>query len=71
MIMLTHTRGSFERAPYSTRSRDPAGAGLAATYLAMIRRLFICVLTVLAPGGAVAAIMALKVAIYLPRFIHH
>jgi hypothetical protein len=28
------------------------------------------VLMMLAAGGVVAAIMALKVAIYLPRFIH-
>jgi len=28
-------------------------------------------LTILAAGTAVAAIMALRIAIYLPRFIHH
>jgi len=28
-------------------------------------------LTILAAGTAVATIMALKIAIYLPRFIHH
>ena len=35
-----------------------------------IKPLFIRVLMMLAAGGIVAAIMALKVAIYLPRFIH-
>jgi uncharacterized RDD family membrane protein YckC len=51
--------------------RGPAEDGSAVAYLAMIKRFFIRVLTVLAAGGAVAVIMALKVAIYLPRFIHH
>jgi hypothetical protein len=67
MTMLTHARGPFERARYY-----PAGAGVAAaSYLALIKRFFMRVLMVLAAGGAVAAIMALKVAIYLPRFVHH
>jgi hypothetical protein len=71
MTMLTHTRGSCESPTYSAGSRDPAGAGVATTYLAVGKRLFIRVLMVLAAGGAVAAIIALKVAIYLPRFVHH
>jgi hypothetical protein len=71
MTMLTHARGPFERARYSSGSRDPAGAGVAAaTYLALIKRFFMRVLMVLAAGGFVAAIMTLKVAIYLPRFVH-
>jgi hypothetical protein len=37
----------------------------------MIKRFFMCILVVLAAGSALAAIMPLKVAIYLPRFIHH
>jgi hypothetical protein len=63
MTMLTHARGPFERVRYSSESRDLAGAGVAATYLAMITRFFMRLLMVLAAGGAVAAIMALKVAI--------
>jgi hypothetical protein len=70
MTMPTHTRGSFERAPDATRSRDPAATGVAAPDPAMIKRFFTCALMVLAAGGGVAAILALKVAIYLPRFIH-
>jgi hypothetical protein len=29
------------------------------------------VLTILTAGTAVATVMALKIAVYLPRFIHH
>ena len=71
MTMLTHTRDFLKSPTYSAASRDPAGAGVATTYLAMSKRLFIQVLMVLAAGGAVAAIIALKVAIYLPRFVQH
>ncbi len=39
--------------------------------LPKIREFLAGVLTILAAGTAVAAIMALKIAIYLPRFIHH
>ena len=38
--------------------------------LSTIRRFLAGVLTVLAAGTTVAAIMALKIAFYLPRFIH-
>jgi hypothetical protein len=72
MTMLTHTRGPFERAPYSAGNRDTITAGAAAAaHLAMIKRFCLGAVTILAAGGAVAAIMALKIAIYLPRFIHH
>ncbi len=37
----------------------------------MIKRFCVAAVTILAAGTAVAAIMALKVAIYLPLFIHH
>jgi hypothetical protein len=68
--MWTHTGGPLKRAPYTAGSQDSARAGAAAAYLAMIKRFSMCVLTVAGAGVAVAAIMALKVAIYLPRFIH-
>jgi hypothetical protein len=71
MTMLTHTRGPFERAPCSSGGQDPAAAGSAAAHLAMIKRFCVAAVTLLAAGAAVAAIMALKVAIYLPRFIHY
>jgi hypothetical protein len=69
--MLTHTGGSFERDPYSAGSRAPVRAGAAAAYLATIKRLFMRILMMLAAAGAVAVIMALKIAIYLPALIHH
>jgi hypothetical protein len=71
MTMLMHTRDTFERAPYSSGRRDTAGAGAARAHLAMIKRFCISALTIVAAGCAVAAIMALKIAIYLPHFIHH
>ncbi len=71
MTMLTHTRGPFERAPYSSGARDTVGAGAAKAHLAMIKRFCISAVTILAAGCAVTAIMALKIAIYLPLFIHH
>ena len=71
MTMSTHTGGPLERAPYPTGNQDLARAGAAAAYLAMIKRFSMCVLMMLAAGISIAAIMALKIAIYLPRFVHH
>ena len=71
MTMLTHTRGPFERASCSSEGRDPAKPVSAAAHLAMIKRFCLGVVTILAAGAAVAAIMALKIAIYLPRLIHY
>jgi hypothetical protein len=68
MTMLTHSRGPFERSAYSSGRRDTAGAGAAEAHLAMIKRFCICALTILAAGGALAAIIALKAAIYYWRF---
>ncbi len=69
--MLTHSRGLLERVAYSSRDRDTVAAGAAAAYLAIVKRFFIRVLIMLAAGCAVATIMAVKVAIYIPRLIHH
>jgi hypothetical protein len=69
--MLTHMRGPFERTPDSSGGRDKVGAGVANAHLATIKRFCIGATTMLAAGVAVAAIMALKIAIYLPLFIHH
>ena len=71
MTMLTHTRGPFERARYSSGSQSPIRAGSAAAHLATIKRFCIGAVTIVVTGMAIAAIMALKIAIYLPRFIHH
>jgi hypothetical protein len=71
MTMLTPTRGPFERAPYASARRETIGPGVAQAHLATIKRILVGVVTMLTAGAAVAAIMALKIAIYLPRFIHH
>ena len=68
MTMLTHTRGPFERAAHSSARPCPGGAK---AHLTTVKRFLAGVLTILAAGTAVAAIMALKIAIYLPRLIHH
>jgi hypothetical protein len=70
MTMLIHAGDPSARPRRASESRDPAQIG-AAVYLATAKRLLARVLVLLAAGLALAAIMALKVAIYLPRFIHH
>jgi hypothetical protein len=67
MTMLTQARGPFRP---STRTREAVDATAAKTCLAAIKRFCMGALTVLLAGGIVAAIMALKVALYLPGFIH-
>jgi hypothetical protein len=39
--------------------------------LATIKRFLVSLLVVLTAGMALAAVMALKIAVYLPRLIHH
>jgi hypothetical protein len=70
MTMLMHTCGPFERGPSSTAKRDTIGDGAVEARLATIKRLCIGALTVLAACGALAAIIALKAAIYYWRFLH-
>jgi len=70
MTILTHLRGPFERTPLASARRYKAETGAAKAHLSAIRRFLAGVLTILAAGTAIAAIMALKIAIYLPRFIH-
>jgi hypothetical protein len=70
MAMLTHTPGPFERAACPSAPQYSAGTGAAKAHLTTIKRFLTGVFTILAAGTAVAAIMALKIAIYLPRFIH-
>ena len=64
MTMLTHARGPFQRAPGRQEAATP---GAAEAHLAMIKRICICVVTVLMAGAALAGIIALKAAIYLSR----
>jgi hypothetical protein len=69
---VTPAHGRFQRAALSPDlspgRRDPARAAIAEARRAMIRRLWRRAVTVLAAGVAVAAIHALKAAIYLWRF---
>jgi hypothetical protein len=68
MTMLMHTRGPFERAADSSDRQDAVATAAAKAHLAAIKRFCICALTVLAAGGVLAAIIALKATIYLSRF---
>jgi hypothetical protein len=70
MTMLMHTRGPFERDPSSPVRRDTTSDGAAEARMAAIKRLCIGALWVLAATGALAAIIALKAAIYYWRFLH-
>ena len=70
MTMLTHTRSPFEPARYPLESRSDVHASSAAAHLATIKRFCLAALTILVAGSAVAAIMALKIAVYLLRFYH-
>ena len=71
MTMLTHTRGPLDWAPYSSQGRDSVAARPAAAQLAMIKRFCMCALTVLAAGGAIAAIIALKAAAFIWVFHYY
>jgi hypothetical protein len=71
MTMLTHTRGPLEQALYSSQRRENAAARPAAAHLAMIKRFGMCVLTVLAAGSAIAAVIALKAVLFLWVFQYY
>jgi hypothetical protein len=68
MTMLMHTRGPFERARDSSQRRDRT-AMRAAAHLFMIKRLCLGALTALAAGAALAAVIALKAALFF--WIYH
>jgi hypothetical protein len=68
MTMLMHARDPSERAPCSPKAWDTAEAPPAKARLATLKRFCIGALTVLAAGAALAAIVALKAAIYYWRF---
>jgi hypothetical protein len=69
MTMLMHTSGPFERARHSSPQRDRVAARPAAAYLAMIKRFCLAALTVLAAGTALAAVIALKAALFF--WVYH
>jgi hypothetical protein len=68
MSMLMHTRGRFGPAPASPERRDTNREAAAQGRLALIKRVCRHALVVLAAAGALAAIIALKAAIYYWRF---
>jgi hypothetical protein len=65
MGMLMHTGGSFKPVRHSPGGQDTAGTVAAHAHLAMIKRFCIGTLTVLAVGGTLAAIVALKAALFV------
>jgi hypothetical protein len=71
MTMLAHTGRPSGRPLRAPQSRSLAGAGASRSYLTTIKRFFVSLLVVLTAGMALAAAMALKIAVYLPRLIHH
>jgi hypothetical protein len=71
MTMLTHTHGPFERSSHSQQKRDAVRADAADARLAAIKRICLCACAALLAGSAMAAIIALRTAIYLERFNYH
>jgi hypothetical protein len=67
--MLTQLRGPVEQVSHSPGTRS-VGAGAAAR-LAAVGLFCQRALAVLAAATALVAIMALKIATYLPRLMHH
>jgi hypothetical protein len=67
MTMLTHTSGAFERAAHSPVRQHASQTAAAKAQLAAIKRVMLCAVTILVATGALAAIIALKTAIYLSR----
>jgi hypothetical protein len=71
MTMLTHASGRLERAHFLSQRRDTVAARPAAVQLTMIKRFCMCALTVMAAGGAIAAIIALKAAAFIWVFHYY
>jgi hypothetical protein len=68
MTMLMHTHGPFERVPATMPKANTAKADAADLRLAAIKRFCFGALAVLGATGALAAVIALKAAIYYWRF---
>jgi hypothetical protein len=69
MTMLMHNRDPFGRAPALREPRDPIRKRAAAAHRALIKRFCLGALTVLAAGAALAAVIALKVALFF--WVYH
>jgi hypothetical protein len=64
MTMLVHTRGPS----YSSRRRKTIETASAGARRAAIKQFCLCALAALVGGGAIAGIIALKMAAYFWRF---
>jgi hypothetical protein len=71
MTLLMHTRGPLERAFYSPPRRDRSAADAARAHLSIIKRFCMSACVVLAAGSAIAAIIALKAAMFLWVFHYY
>jgi hypothetical protein len=71
MTMLTHTGGSFRPARLSQNRQDAGGVVTTSANLAMIKRFCIGAVTVVAAVGALAAIVALKAALFVSVFHYY
>ncbi len=71
MTMLMHTSDPLGRSVSSMKRRDTASKGVAQAHLAVIKRLGAGTLVVLAAGGALAAIIALKAALFIWVFHYY
>jgi hypothetical protein len=71
MTMLVHTDGSFKPVRRSADAQDTTGTVAANAHLAMIKRFCISALTVLAVAGTLAAIIALKAALFVWVFHYY
>jgi len=65
MAMLTH---DLERPLRPEEEQPQVGSDAASAHLAMIKLVCLCLLTGLLAGGALAAVIALRTAIYFWRF---
>jgi hypothetical protein len=71
MTMLMHTGGPLEQASYSSARRDTSVADAARAHLSIIKRFCISALVVLAAASAIAAIIALKAAMFFWVFHYY
>jgi hypothetical protein len=65
MAMLTH---DLERPFHSSEGQQRVRSGAARARLTLVKRAGLWALTILLAGGALAAVIALKTAIYFWRF---
>ena len=69
MTMLMHTSGPFKPARHSSQRPERVAVPPAAAYLAAIKRFCRGALTALAAGAALAAVIALKTALFF--WVYH